>query len=94
MGTAVCPAKTSPGPWDAFADVDVFVNEVLGELEGIARDGAWGRCDRVRSRRAAVGHVPGETCKPEPTTGPGKCLAVGLSLPSADVDINQRPGAK
>jgi hypothetical protein len=25
MGTAVRPAKTSPGPWDAFADVNVFV---------------------------------------------------------------------
>jgi hypothetical protein len=32
MGTAVRPAKTSPGPWDAFADVDAFVDEVLAEL--------------------------------------------------------------
>ena len=31
MGTAVRPAKTSPGSWDAFADVDVFVDEVLTE---------------------------------------------------------------
>lgn len=40
MGTAVRPAKTSPGSWDAFADVDVFVDEVLIELETMARDGA------------------------------------------------------
>jgi hypothetical protein len=38
MGTAVRPAKTSPGPWDAFADVDVFVDEVLKELAVVARD--------------------------------------------------------
>jgi hypothetical protein len=31
MGAAIRPAKTSPGPWDAFADVDVFVDEVLAE---------------------------------------------------------------
>jgi hypothetical protein len=36
MGTAVRPAKTSPAPWDAFADVDVFVVE----LEAMAKDGA------------------------------------------------------
>jgi hypothetical protein len=40
MGTAVRPAKTSPGSWDAFAEVDVFVDEVLTELEAMARDGA------------------------------------------------------
>src|SRR6202140_698239 len=45
MGTAVRPAKTSPGPWDAFADVDVFVDEVLAELEAMAKDG-------VRPRRS------------------------------------------
>jgi hypothetical protein len=39
MGTAVRPAKTSPGSWDAFADVDVFVDEVLTELEAVAKDG-------------------------------------------------------
>jgi hypothetical protein len=39
MGTAVRPAKISPGPWDAFADVDVFVDEVLAELTAMARDG-------------------------------------------------------
>jgi transposase len=31
---------TTPGPWDAFADVDVFVDEVLTELSAMARDGA------------------------------------------------------
>ena len=40
MGTAVHPAKTFPGPWDAFADVDAFVDEVLSELAAMARDGA------------------------------------------------------
>jgi hypothetical protein len=39
MGTAVRPAKTSPGPSDAFADVDVFVDDVLVELTAMARDG-------------------------------------------------------
>jgi transposase len=39
MGTAVRPAKTSPGPWDAFADIDAFVDEVLAELTAMARDG-------------------------------------------------------
>ena len=40
MGTAVRPAKTSPGPWNAFADVDAFVDEVLVELEAMAKDGS------------------------------------------------------
>ena len=40
MGTAVRPAKTSPGSWDALADVDVFVDEVLVEHAAMARDGA------------------------------------------------------
>jgi hypothetical protein len=39
MGTAVRPAKTSSGRWDAFADVDVFVDEVLAELTVGAGDG-------------------------------------------------------
>ena len=39
MGTAVRPAKTSPSPWDAFDDVEVFVDEVLAELTAMARDG-------------------------------------------------------
>ena len=32
MGTAVRTAKTSSASWDAFADVDAFVDEVLAEL--------------------------------------------------------------
>src|SRR3954447_13396541 len=40
MGTAVRPAKTSPGSWDAFADVDAFVDDVLIELAGMAKDGS------------------------------------------------------
>ena len=39
MGTAVHPAKTSPGPWDAFADVDGFVDAVLAELIAMQQDG-------------------------------------------------------
>jgi len=40
MGTAVRPANTSPGPWDAFADIDAFVDEVPAELEAMAKDAA------------------------------------------------------
>jgi hypothetical protein len=36
MGTAVRTAKTSPASWDAFADVDAFVDEVLTELAAMA----------------------------------------------------------
>jgi hypothetical protein len=39
MGTAARPAKTSPGSSDAFADADLFVDEVLAELEAVAKDG-------------------------------------------------------
>jgi transposase len=39
MGTAVLPAQMSAGPWDAFADVDAFVDEVLAELAAMAADG-------------------------------------------------------
>ena len=39
MGTAVLPTKTSAGPWDALADVDAFVDEVLAELAAMAADG-------------------------------------------------------
>ena len=42
MGTAVRPANRSPGSWDAFADIDVFLDEVLAEPR---------RCDRGQSRR-------------------------------------------
>ena len=39
MGTAFTPAKTSPASWDAFSDVDVFVDAVLTELAAMAADG-------------------------------------------------------
>ena len=61
MGTAVRPAKTSPGPWDAFADVDVFVEEVLAELVAMAMEGAQPHAIRAkgaigRSRAAQSRH--------------------------------------
>jgi len=40
MGTAVRTAKTSPVSWEAFADVDAFVDEVLVELTAMAVDGS------------------------------------------------------
>ncbi len=36
MGTAFTPAKTSPASWDAFTDVDAFVDAVLAELAAMA----------------------------------------------------------
>jgi hypothetical protein len=39
MGTAFNPAKTSPASWDAFNDVDAFVDAVLAELAAMAADG-------------------------------------------------------
>jgi hypothetical protein len=36
MGTAVRTAKTCPASWDAFSDVDAFVDEVLTELAAMA----------------------------------------------------------
>ena len=39
MGTAVRSAKTSPASWDAFANLDAFVDEVLAELAAMAADG-------------------------------------------------------
>ena len=36
MGTAFNPAKTSPASWDAFADVEAFVDAVLAELATMA----------------------------------------------------------
>ena len=40
MGTAVRTAKTSPASWDAFADVDAFVDAELAELAATAADGS------------------------------------------------------
>src|SRR4051812_35209814 len=39
MGTAFTPAKTSPASWDAFSDVDAFVDAVLAELAAMVADG-------------------------------------------------------
>ena len=39
MGTAFNPAKTSPASWDAFRDVEAFVDAVLVELAAMAADG-------------------------------------------------------
>src|SRR3954463_1814906 len=36
MGTAFNPAKTSPASWDAFSDVDAFVDAVMAELAAMA----------------------------------------------------------
>jgi hypothetical protein len=40
MGTAFKPAKTSPASWDAFSDVDAFVDKVLAELAVMAEAGS------------------------------------------------------
>ena len=47
MGTAFTPAKTSPASWDAFSDVDAFVDAVLAELAAMAADGTR-RCVDAR----------------------------------------------
>ena len=39
MGTAVRTAKTCPASWDAFADIDAFVDEVLVELAAMEAGG-------------------------------------------------------
>ena len=39
MGTAFTPAKTSPASWDAFRDIEAFVDAVLVELAAMAADG-------------------------------------------------------
>jgi len=39
MGTAFTPANTSPASWDAFSDVDAFIDAVLAELVVMA--GTW-----------------------------------------------------
>jgi hypothetical protein len=50
LGTAVRPAKMSPGLRDAFADVDVFVDEVRTELAAMARNG-------IRGKHAAIAAI-------------------------------------
>ncbi len=41
MGTAFTPAKTTPASWDAFRDVDAFVDAVLAELAAMVADSSW-----------------------------------------------------
>ena len=53
MGTAVRPASTTPASWDAFSDVDAFVEEVLTELTAMAADGS--RPTRSGPRPALTG---------------------------------------
>ena len=50
MGTAFNPAKTSPASWNAFGDVDAFVDAVLAELAAMAADDTGGPVPG-RSRR-------------------------------------------
>ena len=50
MGTAFNPAKTSPASWDAFSDVDAFVDAVLAELAAMARTNCSGREPSVSTR--------------------------------------------
>ena len=53
MGTAVRPASTTPASWDAFSDVDAFVDEVLAELATMAAEGT--RTMRSTSKPALTG---------------------------------------
>ncbi|MCW2241772.1 IS5 family transposase [Azospirillum canadense] len=53
MGTAVRPASTVPASWDAFSDVDAFVDEVLVELTAMAADGT--RATRSGPKLALTG---------------------------------------
>lgn len=39
MGSTLRPASTTSTSWDAFSDVDAFVEEVLSELATMALDG-------------------------------------------------------
>ncbi|WP_451978635.1 transposase [Azospirillum endophyticum] len=55
MGTAVRPASTTPASWDAFSDVDAFVEDVLSELAAMAADGS--RPTRSGPKPALTGAV-------------------------------------
>src|SRR3954452_6002170 len=61
MGTAFTPAKTSPASWDAFSDVEAFVDAVLVELAAMAADGTRRTRSGPKPRLtgAAQGH-PGD----------------------------------
>jgi hypothetical protein len=53
MGTAVRTARTSPASWDAFSDIDAFVDEVLAELAAMEADGT--KPTRSGPKRALAG---------------------------------------
>jgi hypothetical protein len=54
MGTAVRPAKTSPGAWDASADVDVFGTKRRRNSRPW-RGRVPGRCDRPKAAAGGRG---------------------------------------
>ena len=72
MGTAVRTAKTSPDSWDAFCDVDAYVDEVLAELAAMAADGTRPTCS---------GPKPPLTVVPNAIYAP-KLHEAGASIPS------------
>lgn len=53
MGSAVRPARTTSASWDAFSNVDAFVDEVLTELTTMAAEGT--RTTRAGSKPALAG---------------------------------------
>jgi hypothetical protein len=53
MGTAFTPARTSSASWDAFSDIEVFVDAVLAELVAAATDGT--RSTRSGPKPSLVG---------------------------------------
>jgi len=60
MGTAFNPAKTSLASWDAFNDVDAFVDAVLVELAAMGADGT--RRSRIGPRLILGFRVLVEEC--------------------------------
>ncbi len=87
METAVRPAKNSPGSRDAFADVDVLVEEVLTELDAMARDGGRPMWSEPKPPLAGAGTVQGRhgdlVClfPSRRTVHPGPAFAGWLSGP-------------
>jgi hypothetical protein len=53
MGSAVRPASTTPASWDAFSNVDAFVDEVLTELTTMTAERT--RTTRASSKPALAG---------------------------------------
>ena len=56
MGTAFKPAKTSPASWNAFSDVDAFVDAVLAES---GHGGRWHPAAPLRAEADANETVKG-----------------------------------